>query len=572
MRRSKNGSRRVAANCAAFFLVVAVTIIPLSPAFAQSSDATATASSPAAPSGTTTPSSDTQTSATPATVSSPTTDTTQTSNTAPSSEPATTSAAPTVTSPTPAPAPTTPTTPTTPPTGSPKPGPAPLASSQAPIPANSQPAPYGSFNHTALKIDKNTGALTTEFPIDIPPGRNGLQPDVNLTYSSSDNQLRSIFGEGWSVNIPYIERLNKMGVDNLYSTTTPNYFRSSLDGELATTSVSGTYVPRTENGNFNKYVFSSNSWTMTDKNGTQYTFGTTMGSQQSDPSNTANVYKWMLKQVLDKNGNYITYGYFKDAGQIYPAAITYTWQSTSGIFEIDFLRTSSTDNATSSQTGFPVKSNYRVNEIDAKVNGTWVRKYALAYGTADNGSSTLLTSITESGQNASGTVVTLPAVTFSYQHATSGWTASSTFNSPVVFSSQGTDIGNRLVPVTGKELSDILSGYIDGSGVGHYEAYVNNNHGWTETSTWSATSSPFSNFGTDTGWRLADLDGNGQPDLILGYQDSGFNYSYDAYTNTGSGWLHNASWAPPAVFSHFGQDTGWRIADVNGDGLQIGRA
>jgi RHS repeat-associated protein len=391
---------------------------------------------------------------------------------------------------------------------------------------------------------------------------------VNLTYNSGDNQLRSIFGEGWSVNIPYIERLNKAGADKLYSTSTPNYFLSSLDGELATTSVSSAYVPRTENGAFNQYAFSSNSWTVTDKNGTQYTFGSASDSQQNDPNNSLNVYKWMLKQVRDKNSNYITYNYFKDAGQIYPSSVIYTGNgSTDGIFEIDFLRTSSTDNATSSQTGFAVKSNYRVNEIDAKVNGTWVRKYALAYGTGDNGSTTLLTSITQSGRDSQGNVVTLPAVTFSYQGHTAGWTSSSTWASPVVFSNRGTDSGNRLIPVTGAELSDILSGYVDNVGNGYYDAYVNNDHGWTEQSSWAATSSPFSFFGSDTGWRLADVNGDGLSDLIYGYQDSAYGFFYDAYTNTGSGWMHNASWTPPALFAHFGSDTGWRIADVNGDGL-----
>ncbi len=370
------------------------------------------------------------------------------------------------------------------------------------------------------------------------------------------------------MNIPYIERLNKAGVDKLYSTSTPNYFLASLDGELATTSVSTNYVPRTENGNFNQYAFSSNAWTVTDKNGTQYTFGTTSGSQQNDPNNTSNVYKWMLTQVRDKNSNYITYNYFKDAGQIYPSSILYTGNgSTDGIFEVDFLRTSSTDNATSSQTGFAVKSNYRVNEIDAKVSGTWVRKYALAYSTGDNGSTTLLTSITPSGRDSLGNVVTLPVATFAYQGHTSGWTSSSTWASPVVFSSYGNDIGNRMVPVAGNEISDILSGYIDYLSVGHYDAYMNNDHGWTEEPSWAATSSPFSVSGADNGWRLADVDGDGRPDLLYGYQDNAFGFFHDAYTNTGSGWMHNASWTPPAQFSHFGSDTGWRIADVSGDGL-----
>jgi len=68
-----------------------------------------------------------------------------------------------------------------------------------------------------------------------------------------------------------------------------------------------------------------------------------------------------------------------------------------GIFEVDFLRASNTDNGTSSAAGFAVKSNYRVSEIDANVNGTWVRRYALGYAAGDNGTTALLSSITASG-------------------------------------------------------------------------------------------------------------------------------------------------------------------------------
>ncbi len=56
-----------------------------------------------------------------------------------------------------------------------------------------------------------------------------------------------------------------------------------------------------------------------------------------------------------------------------------------------------------------------------KVNGTWVRKYVLGYSTGDNGYTTLLSSIAEIGRKASGTVVSLPSSTFSYQDQISGW-------------------------------------------------------------------------------------------------------------------------------------------------------
>jgi hypothetical protein len=85
----------------------------------------------------------------------------------------------------------------------------------------------------APKIDGASGAFTQRIPLDIPPGRNGLQPDVTLDYNSQCTQ-DSMVGYGWQLSIPYIQRLNKIGSQNLYSSSP--YFTSSFDGELANTS------------------------------------------------------------------------------------------------------------------------------------------------------------------------------------------------------------------------------------------------------------------------------------------------------------------------------------------------
>src|SRR5260370_1938364 len=82
----------------------------------------------------------------------------------------------------------------------------------------------------APKVDGPTGAFTQRVPLDIPPGRNGLQPDVSLQYNSQ-NTSDGIIGYGWPLSVPYIERLNKTGSQDLYGNTP--YFTSSAEGELA---------------------------------------------------------------------------------------------------------------------------------------------------------------------------------------------------------------------------------------------------------------------------------------------------------------------------------------------------
>jgi Salmonella virulence plasmid 65kDa B protein len=427
--------------------------------------------------------------------------------------------------------------PTPPPPPSPTPSPAPASPSPSPSPAPAtpanppaaplltpsaqtgpdiQPTVYSSFNQNQVKIDKNTGALQTTYPISIPPGRNGLQPNLDLVYNSQNVQQGSVFGEGWSIGIPYIERLNKSGVDNLYSTSTLNYFSSSLDGELVSTSTvtstGSSYVARTENGAFNKYTYTSstNQWTMIDKNGTSTRSARARMRFRGDPNNSAHVYRWMLKTITDTNNNTVLYNYVKDSGQVYPSSTMYTGNGTStGIFEVDFALATTTliDNATSSATGFAVNSNYRVSEIDAKANGTWVRKYVLGYKVGDNGYTTVLGSIAQSGENASGTVASLPSSTLAYELQTPGWTSSSTWNPPTPFVSSSVDLGVRIANLTGNGLPAIL---------GTTNSWVDTANGWTSSSTWNLPVSFTTSSGGDNGYRLVDLTGNGRADIISG--------------------------------------------------------
>jgi Salmonella virulence plasmid 65kDa B protein len=87
--------------------------------------------------------------------------------------------------------------------------------------------------NTSSKVDGSSGAFTQQFSLDIPPGRNGLQPDITLDYNSQRTS-DGIVGYGWNLSLPFIQRLNKTGSQNLYSSAA--YFTSSIDGELASDS------------------------------------------------------------------------------------------------------------------------------------------------------------------------------------------------------------------------------------------------------------------------------------------------------------------------------------------------
>ncbi len=429
--------------------------------------------------------------------------------------------------------------------------------------------PTSSFPHN----DPNTGGIIDNIKIQVPQGRNGLQPDLSLIYSNQNTENQVVFGYGWSINIPFIERENRQGISTLYS---DNFFRSSLTGQLllvSTTTSTSTYASRIDNGEFLNYQYSTttSSWLVTDKNGTRYTFGLSSSTRQDNPSDSTKIYKWMLEEVRDTNDNYIKYQYYKDAGQIYPSVIIYTGSGTTdGIYEVDFLRQSRADTFASFHPNFSVTTNYRINEIDVKVNGTWNKKYAMTYTAGDNGVRSLLSTVTESGQDTRGNVITLPPVSFSYQKATlSGtkWAKDSNFGFLY-----GANLDYTIVAdINGDGISDALESYSDLNAT-HNNIFINNGHGgWATSTTFASPVTFFDSVNhTYSGARLVDVNGDGLPDILHSYT-SYVGGATHTYLNTGSSW--EATTTVYAIYHYLSIadapniDTRVRFADFNADGL-----
>ena len=395
-----------------------------------------------------------------------------------------------------------------------------------------------------------TGSLSYEIDIVVPPGRNGLQPDIKVVYDSNENEVANIFGKSWGVNIPYIQRINRYGTDRLYGTTTPSYFYSSVSGELATTSTD-TYSAKIDDGSFITYTFENDTWTAVDKLGTQYVYGSSTSSRLDNPNDSSQIFRWMLHEVRDTNDNYITYEYDKDGGQIYPSRIVYTGHGgAEGPFDVEFERESRNDVATSSVYGFEVVTRDRISEIRTEFNDTWVRKYEIGYTTASTKRS-LLETVTESGRDESGNTVALPANTFSYATAAPGWTYDAGWGLP------GVDIvnaGTYIIDVNGDELTDVVQ-----SNASTNIVFLNDGDGsWTEASYDAPTDLDYDN---TKGAGMADLNGDGLIDVYHRWNGTSDN---DVWLNTGEGWSLDANWSMPDVNY---QEEGTYLLDLNGDGL-----
>lgn len=390
-----------------------------------------------------------------------------------------------------------------------------------------------------IEADSNSGAFVYGYPIEVPAGRNGLQPDLQLTYNSQNNDNQNLFGYGWSISIPYIGRLNKTGIDKLY---TDNYFTSSLTGELVAIDANGNYASKVENGEFFDYQYDdvNNNWTARDKQGNVYTFGATVASRQDNPNDTTKIFKWLLEEVRDTNDNFIRYEYYKDAGQIYPYKVFYTGSgSTDGIYEVEFLRESRSDNLKSFATGFNVSNNYRIYEIDIKIDNQWENKYHLNYVVGDNNTRSLLDNIVEGARDPnSGVMMIMPEDSFNYTNPEKTWTLSNYSYPTNCYGASGEYV--TIVDLNGDSLSDFLCFISTGSNdEDDFVIYLNNGDG-----TWEEHINPNAPISLSETWlskrfQIADFNGDGLNDFISEY--AGMNPG--VYINDGNlNWIREGSY------------------------------
>ena len=416
-------------------------------------------------------------------------------------------------------------------------------------------------------VDQLTGTYNFEIPIVIPPGRNGMQPQLGLQYNSQPQTETSVVGYGWNLPIPFIERINRRGADRMFSDTD---FYSSLTGELASTSATA-YRSKVDTGEFVIYEFSGNKWTATTSQGVVYKFGYSSTTRQDHPSNQATTSKWLLEEMRDRNGNFVTYTYYKNGGQIYPEKITYTHStSTTGIFEISFTRESRTDTATSSASGFQVVTRERIAEIITKVNGTWARKYKLEYTNPEHRYRSLLSSVTEYGRADDGSTTTKPAYRFNYQESgQKGWATDTGWVPPVYFAeSTYISLGTLIGDVNADGRPDLLHSLLDTGGVNEKGVYVNtgsaSSSGWALHAGWTYPWGPyFTENDTVNPFFIADLNADGYDDFI--YNGTSSRY---VYINTKQGWATSTTqWVLPTSFKNSSGTVSARVVDVNGDGL-----
>lgn len=203
------------------------------------------------------------------------------------------------------------------------------------------------------------GGAGLQYPIKLPGGTNGLQPELVLSYNNQGGH--SPFGLGWSMNLPSIGIETRWGVPR-YSTfrETESY---TYKGE-ALWPVAHRASFRMRTGEYKQFFPRVQSahhkiirhgtlpanywWEVIEKSGVRHYFGGKPGVGVLEMGVTTdavgNIGNWFLLETRDPNGNFISYTYRKgsypsvnSSNKLYIDEITYTGHgSVAGNYKVLF--------------------------------------------------------------------------------------------------------------------------------------------------------------------------------------------------------------------------------------------
>lgn len=435
------------------------------------------------------------------------------------------------------------------------------------------------FKSAKPEVDLLTGALVYKYPIRVPEGILGLTPKVNIIYNSQILKDGSPFGYGWGVDIPYIERQNKTGTDKMYLAS--NFVHSDL-GELRFISGSN-YGLRIDTGQFLNFVFTSNAWTVKDKQGNIYSYGSSTSARQDNVASTTQVFRWMLEKVQDVNGNVINYSYNKDSGQIYISSIKYVYNGSTPLYKIDFA-TTTTPSRKSYQSAFLVDNKFLINNIKVSNGSSVGMEYVINYNSATISSPfATINNIVETAYGSTGNKTNTTAFQYTDNNTTSTFATSSSYHIPTDINRASNGVPDNWVVVDYN--NDSLPDFIkctQMSGANCMNAtkwkyYKNNGSDWVADAT-TTNLLPSAMLGNSNEAFFTDFNGDKKMDVVV-TEVNGVSPN-TLYLHQGNEWVLSSTTSIPYQINYVDTYTsgmyiingnitysGWRTNDINNDGV-----
>jgi hypothetical protein len=233
----------------------------------------------------------------------------------------------------------------------------------------------------------NSGTSAYSVKIAIPPGVNGLQPEVVLRYNAGSGN--GPFGLAWGCSEMSIQRQTEKGLPNYGATDV-----FTFQGEELVRLADGSYRVENESG-FMRITRAGEGWEVRDKSGRRYRLGSYpdpenpgVHSRVTRPSGTRfnDTFKWCVDEVLDTHGNRIEYRYSTtpdSPGQLYCSEIRYSISRLDSSIHhtVAFEYETRPDAFSSFLSGFEIRTARRCREIRVLSQNRLVRRYALSYST-----------------------------------------------------------------------------------------------------------------------------------------------------------------------------------------------
>lgn len=401
------------------------------------------------------------------------------------------------------------------------------------------PLPKAFGEPGSVTLSAALGAVSDQIPIDIPPGRRGMQPKLSLSYSSMGGAGEA--GLGWSIGTGRVERWRADGTPEAVPAASERYSYSfsGAGGELHDLDGDEVYRARIESI-YRPFRKVADGWEMVDGEGGTYSFGSSTSSRIDGEL-------WLLDYVEDAHGNTIRYAYEEECALVSPclspgsrtpylSEIRYTGHVNGdpGSNRVVFEYETRPDKKFSYLRGVLEAKNLLLKRISVFAGDQLVRRYQLQYSQFNNGPSRL-EEVTLVGSDNSSTVVLR---TLEYGERNPGWPnqigATLPFN---MLDNEGASTGLQMTDVDG-------DGYLDLVDNGEKVLLGNGQGGFAESATWSASLAAanvvfLNGEGYESGVRLMDVNGDARPDLFIARPDS----MNEVYLNTGDGWQKNTAWS-----------------------------
>lgn len=178
----------------------------------------------------------------------------------------------------------------------------------------------------SFQVSSFTGAATYDLPIEVPAGRSGLQPNLDLSYNSqmidqSTAQTQASWvGMGWSLGMNSIE-LDDHGTNPFNNpSSADDTWSVNVNGISSTiVLVGGAYRAADQNFVDFSYDSTNDTWTVQDKQGNSYYFTKQVkvayvqsGNSQSQCRYQLRTYQWYLTRMENVFGQALTYSYVTD--------------------------------------------------------------------------------------------------------------------------------------------------------------------------------------------------------------------------------------------------------------------